>query len=150
MGYRFRMEKLLRLKRLAEEESVRRLGQRMQGERDCLCRAQALESGCDELLRELQQPLDGVERALVLELLDRLSRQLQQTLQELARAREDVERQRVEARRRVCDRQAFERIEEEDRERHRQMQRRVDRRRQDETSRAAGLALWKIAEVENE
>ncbi|NMB73999.1 MAG: hypothetical protein GYA21_02580 [Myxococcales bacterium] len=150
MAYRFRMEKLLRLKQLAEEESVRRLGQKMEGERECLRRAQAIEAGYDELVRELQQPLGAEELALVLDLLDRLSRQMRRALQDLERACQEVARQRAETTQKVCDRQAFERIREDDRERYCREQRKSERHRLDEVARALLPGALNIAEAEHE
>lgn len=150
MAFRFRMEKLLRLKRLAEEESIRRLGQKMQSEQECLCRVRAIEDGRDELARELQRPLRGEELALVLSLLDLFSRELARALEELSRLRQEVAQRRAEATRRVCDRQAFERIEDEDRDRYRKEQRQAERRRMDEVARGPALGALRIAEAEHE
>lgn len=150
MGFRFRMEKLLRLRRLAEEESVRRLGLTMHEESACRARVEALQDGCRELSEALAQPLPGTELALVLELLDQLSRQLQKALAELVQAQARVERQRQEARRRMCDRQAIDHLEQGERERYRREQSRAERRRLDEAGSRTGVLLLKIAEAKNE
>lgn len=143
MAYRYRLEKLLKLRRIEESEAVEQLQQQQRQREECQRQLTMLEQAwqsCRERLYESKRGLDGREFAL----LCRRAQVLEQRLELLRQGQRDTEQKLQECQQQLEQRVAARRSQQQHRERQQQKwareQKRRRQRREDELGRlhAAG------------